>query len=102
MKVSEILWLAANVHLQTDEEYYPEYKNGVYTSYFTCDCVKQAFDNDENRNKTMKLLQEMGVNTCSMREFNEFRSGIQRQGARYAWLMFAHEYALELEAAGEL
>ena len=65
MKISDIIWAAANDHLW-------DWVHGIAPA-----------------------LREMGVDTGSMDEFDEFEREAERQGARYAWLMFVYDLAIE-------
>jgi hypothetical protein len=60
LKLSDILWRAANVHL-----------------------VPKGIEPD------WVPLVELGVDCSSMDQFAEFKQGETRQGARYLWLDFA-------------
>lgn len=106
MRISEILWKAANEHLMP----YGDSDTTRNDSPYSCDAV---FIVGDDYGGAEGLLWEMGCpgGLFAFAEFEEgsigLSSGRERatedsQGARYAWLMFASMYAEELEAAGKL
>lgn len=97
MKISDVLWNAANKKL-----YHPKFDDSRTTN-FSCDAVYEALsaknlsDNDyyDLADNTMSFLEQLGLSTNSCQAFDEFKGGAQRQEARYAWLMFAAMVAEE-------
>lgn len=104
MKISDVLWIAANEFLSTTDGM--ELVDGYLRSKYSCCAVEPVCEKlvrsskiswNSVRNpyiKTIGFLYELGVNTAGRCEFKEFEPGEQRQGARYLWLMFAYEVAL--------
>lgn len=93
MKISEILWRAANEHL------WDGYGDDLDAIIYSCDAVDKAATGrvvGSYRCGACAFLRELGCTSDAMYLFNEFKSGPKRQGARYAWLMFASMYAEEL------
>ena len=87
MKISEILWRAANERLAADE-----WRVGL--TEYSCWAVRNVIHASAgNQNATIDFLESLGVDSESASAFLEFETGEQRQGARYLWLMFAHEVA---------
>jgi hypothetical protein len=91
VKLSEIFWLAANEYL------------GGYEGFSCFAATNAAYDAAITLREQMGLVDRaqdflvaLGVDNNSAREFDEFTWGPERQGARYAWLMFASMYAEEL------
>ena len=114
-KISDILWEAANVYLRD-----PSGKIGdLHTEMFSCNAIRRAITNgrttyftgltasEANVNaQIMQGLYNMGLDLDTGGYCNEFtyRSEHSKgkleyydcvQSARYAWLMFAHQIALE-------
>ena len=87
MKISERLHRAADVYLSAKDD------ETESTRYFSCDAV--FFDSWDK--KTAEFLYDIGLDNHGYHEFDEFRNGIKRQGARYLWLKFA---ALVAESEG--
>jgi hypothetical protein len=86
MKISKILWIAANEKLHPTSEYSAE------DWHFSCDAVWMAelpppFTNYAD-SKACQYLLELGCNT-GIEAMDEFERGPERQGARYLWLDFA-------------
>lgn len=94
MKISDVLWIAANEFLSTTDGM--ELVDGHSRSKYSCCAVESVCEKSLNsvRNPYIKFLRELGVKTGGCCEFKEFKPGEQRQGARYLWLMFAYEVAL--------
>lgn len=107
MKISDILWEAANSFL-----YYPDLPGDSFGyAEYSCDaigdvCCELIDDDryDDNRGSVMKFLSGLGLPISDGSEFKEFEKFYEdygykvteeSQGARYAWLMFAHDIALE-------
>lgn len=94
-KFSEILHVAADKYLSEKQTFIP--KVGINSSYFTCDCVRNAaMDEFEyNAEKAHKLIgrleKDLGLDS-GFNSFDKFRRGSQRQSVRYAWLKFAAMY----------
>ncbi len=80
MKISEILWLAANEKLWSgiglDND----------TSMFSCNAVFQAC---EGYRKAYQFLKSLGCPIKSLHAYPAKWTHEKRQGARYLWLMFA-------------
>ena len=104
MKISDVLWIAANEFLSTTDG--TELVDGKIRSKYSC-CAVEAVCSELVRSskiswnsvrnpyiKTIGFLRQLGVNTGGYCEFKEFEPGEKRQGARYLWLMFAYEVAL--------
>lgn len=104
MKISDVLWIAANEFLSTIDGV--ELVDGHSRSKYSCCavehfCKKLVCSSKISWNsvlnpyiKTRGFLYELGVDTGGCFEFFEFEPGEKRQGARYLWLMFAYEVAL--------
>jgi hypothetical protein len=89
--ISDILWRAANEYLSTTGNIVGN------LSPYSCDAIDDAVGWSHSRSKgTLSFVRSLGVNTRSSEQFLEFKQGVERQGARYAWLMFASMYAKEL------
>lgn len=92
MKISDVLWEAANVHLSSDDISHPEKK----TNRYSCDAiVDSAGFGTKSHDQTKAFISYLGVRIFGRFEFSEFLEGNDRQQARYNWLMFAHQIALE-------
>lgn len=90
MKISEILWKAANESLWDGSGHH--YNRETYS----CAAVAEAEGVSVWwESKTVAFLKEFGVTPESRTEFDEFKYGGDQQGARYAWLMFAAMIAEE-------
>lgn len=98
MKTSELLREAADRNLWNGEGAYV-YQSGACR--YSCDAVQAAYRRLTGRSyatlplKVKMFLCELGVGTRSLIEFDDVLPGPQRQGARYAWLMFAADIADE-------
>lgn len=91
MKISEVLHLAADKYLCTGRKSYNPYKPS-----YSCIAIENAcIDYKVPSGKIQKGLRNMGLNTDSACAFNEFKSGKERQAARYSWLKFAAMIAEE-------
>lgn len=93
MKISDLLWEAANNHLWNGIG--PQL--GVATT-FSCDTVYKVCDiygDLWSYQRCRGFLKTLGLDPQSMTAFSEFEEGEERQGARYLWLMFAYTYAKE-------
>lgn len=89
-KISDILWLAANVYLRSSWD-----GDGVMAS---CHAVEEVCDELQIcSGSCLEGLREMGLNTRDYNffEFDNCDNTRTRQQVRYAWLMFAYEIALE-------
>lgn len=85
MKISGALWKAANKHLWNGE-------NGGGSSA-SCYAIDDACCNDPVYREVIRFIKELGLDT---HKFNFYKfCGPERQQARYNWLMFAYEVALE-------
>lgn len=98
-RISEILWDAANLWLSDGSESLEFSEFHAYTCYAVIAAEDESYPDKSN---ACVFLKRLGCDCGSGRQFDEFSFGEQRQGARYAWLMFASMYAEELEARGEL
>lgn len=92
MKISDVLWIAANEHLSEVDFSYLRSNSFGWNRNYSCSAVYQV--GEEFSSKTTAFLHELGVNINGFYEFDEFVPGEERQGARYLWLMFAYEVAL--------
>lgn len=98
-KISDILWDAANKHLCPSGE---EDRGSLWKE--SCCAVAEAenghdrvgsVDVDPCVSKALAYLQELGVIPKEYGQFDEFSSYEEQQGARYLWLMFAYQVALD-------
>ena len=98
-KISDILWDAANKHLCSPVE---DRGDGLWME--SCCAVAEAenghdrvgcVDVDPCVSKALAYLKEFGVNPQKSGQFDEFSSYEEQQGARYLWLMFAYQVALD-------
>lgn len=114
-KISDILWEAANVHLRD-----PNGKIGdMHTEVYSCNAIRRAITNGRTpyssglnaseakmNEQIVQGLKNMGLELDAGGYCNGFtyRSEHSKgkleyydcvQSARYAWLMFAHQIALE-------
>lgn len=109
-KISDILWEAANIYLAIpkDTSWY-----SAKTSSFSCNAINLAITDGRNefdsrmkgedlefKKQIMEGLLNMGLKLgkrdyCSFFEGGFTTCGENAQMARYGWLMFAHEIALE-------
>jgi hypothetical protein len=93
VKLSEIFWLAANEYLRD---------HGGYSCEAVEEAVAVMFEErplhaeDKFLSKIWDFLESLGLYIDSDVQFRVFTPGPERQGARYAWLMFASMYAEEL------
>jgi hypothetical protein len=87
MKLSEVLWIAANEQLWDGDLRYDnlsEYSCGAVSALISSPMIfSWTFTS------TIKFLRELGVQSSCTKQFNEFDPGPERQGARYLWLDFA-------------
>lgn len=93
MKISDVLWGAANEKLRFDDLHIEG-----EPWWGECYAVQYADPRtgDDRGEFVLRFLRELGAKAnyfCEFDEFNNF-SG-ERQQARYNWLMFAYEVALE-------
>lgn len=104
--IADILFVAANEFLHCND-YDPEH---CCVESYSCCAVTEAFKavygferNGWNTVKRLPILvrirkglREMGVNVSSVTQYNKFKGNYEdMQQARYTWLMFAHQMALE-------
>jgi hypothetical protein len=94
MKISEILWKAANEHLWVAGDAMDE-----RTEEFSCHAIARALHKNWRRHRqenhpAMRFVRQLGCDP----DASGWSQAIDRdpQGARYAWLMFASMYAEEL------
>ena len=110
-KISDILWEAANVYLRKPG--YDVFYNPCI-AIFSCNAINLAITNGENqfdskmegenfetKKRIVKGLLNMGMQ-LDQRDYCDFfmhkgltACGEDTQMARYGWLMFAYEIALE-------
>lgn len=95
-KLSDILWMGANLYLS---EYADDGDNQLK---YSCDAVNDAcFCGDDIEGwytrwkEVEQFLYELGCPVRSFDAFSEFEEGFERQAARYTWLMFASMIAKE-------
>jgi hypothetical protein len=90
-RVAELLRLAADNHLCYAWEDLRE-----NTVWYSCLAVITASPlGSPVLEKTLDFLAELGCNTRSNRQFEEFQSMTERQCARFSWLHFAADIAEE-------
>lgn len=104
--IADILFIAANEFLHCND-YDPEH---CCVESYSCCAVTEAFKavyGFENYGwyfvrrhpilvRIRKGLAEMGVKVSSVAQYKKFKGNYEAmQQARYTWLMFAHEMALE-------
>lgn len=99
-KISDILWDAANKHLCPPEE---EGRGSLWKE--SCCAVAEAENGHDqcgsvwvtpNVSKALAYLQEFGVNPEEYGQFTDVGDTDEEiQGARYLWLMFAYQVALD-------
>jgi hypothetical protein len=97
-KISDILWDAANTQLC------PQQSHSHWETY-SCLVIQETIGFGvghimSGRQQALDVrihagMIELGLDTGSTFAFSEFAPGPERQGARYAWLMFCHDLALE-------
>lgn len=94
MKISDILWRAANEHLWDGSSI-----QEIGQWAFSCDAAFEAASINPTTLKDMysyresavgEFLEELGCPVTTAISFFDFPEGPQRQGARYLWLMFAY------------
>lgn len=107
-KISDVLWVAANECLWSGA-FFDDWGQAFGTlppteEQFSCLAINRAaleffparYDARVDLYlSTIQFLRRLGVNSCSVSEFDEFEDTEQRQGARYLWLMFAYQVALD-------
>jgi|OpeIllAssembly_1097287.scaffolds.fasta_scaffold01773_5 hypothetical protein len=100
--ISKLLRRAANKHLWDGKHSEVWTKDSEVTDGkepYTCDSIYRAAMANRSDWATyyaaMDFLRGLGCPTDSLRAFHEFTFGEERQGARYAWLMFAAAVAEE-------
>jgi hypothetical protein len=90
MTIAKLLHRAADRHLSSTDSY------GWDKEVESCSAVIVAAQKmDVDYRPVWRELEKMGVNTRSIRQFEEFPPGPERQAARYAWLKFAAMIAEE-------
>ena len=93
MKLSELFERAINEKLARDE-------HDIRRQEFSCNAVSDVCGPDEESDKAMDFLEELGVDPDSGNEFNEFIGGFdifnkESQQARALWLTWAAMIAKE-------
>lgn len=97
MKISDILWKAANECLWHGQ---PPY----HVSEYSCTAAAVAelgwavvermkWLTVCRQSKAVKFMRELGCPSGELCAFDSFTTWESRQGARYLWLMFAYEVA---------
>lgn len=100
--VAELLWRAANEHLSDTAKHWEDARPSNGEDLYTCDAIGSASAaswRDHVEAMARELVDELGLSAYKddqFSAFDEFDAGPVRQGARYAWLMFASMYAQEL------
>ena len=104
-KISDILFIAANEYLWDGI-----HKTNMDVDAYSCSAIMRSmfylmgsynqstFQKSVIYSKRVSLfdgLTEMGLDCGLSDAFDEFKNYMDRQQARYAWLMFAHDIALE-------
>lgn len=103
--ISDILFVAANEFLHC-AEHDPDHCVSSYSCCAVTEAFKAVYGFEDfswfyiRKNKTLgrirKGLGEMGVKLSSTTQYRRFKGNYEeQQQARYAWLMFAHDIALE-------
>lgn len=99
MKLSKIFWLAANEYLPPKMTI--DNQTAVGWGY-SCWAILRAVERNvpsfffkEYVQKSSAFMRDLGCRDDGW-QFREFSEGPERQGARYAWLMFCSLYAEEL------
>jgi hypothetical protein len=94
VKISDVLWKAANVHLACEGPYEDD------RTPYICHAIRRAqqlwslMTSEQREDPAIAFLLDLGMEGGGD-GFCEFHRGRERQGVRYAWLMLAHEIALE-------
>jgi hypothetical protein len=95
-----MLTISAALHLAADQ-YLWDGVNSFYrrsdTEGFSCWAIDNAIDSyrlpwrdfGDFSERINEGLTTLGLDTGSMKQFNEFSTDEERQGARYLWLKFA-------------
>jgi hypothetical protein len=92
-KFSAIFWDAANKYLWDGCKAH-EARGPLRIC--SCDAISQADSNPNfSRERLNRGLWRLGLDPDYLSVFHEFAYGPSRQGARYAWLMFCYDLALE-------
>lgn len=98
MKISEILWKAANERLTEEDDWWGDDEHSNLSCVAAALAEGLSLDDpwrtNAKKSRAVQFLRDLGCKPHSSRSFNSF-SDDQRQGARYAWLMFASQYAEE-------
>jgi len=97
MKLSELLWIAANKYLAENKW---EYSKHPHKCSHSCNAVWGASKCDVEYRKATAFLRSLGCPVASLTAFYRFETEAgditpESQGARYAWLMFASMVAEE-------
>lgn len=96
MKISGLLWEAANEYLSHNYECWIKYR-------YSCKAIIAASRcNAVSTESVYSFLETLGFSEDLRESFDIFNDIPQetRQGARYLWLMFAYEVALDYEKEG--
>lgn len=93
IKISEILHMAADEYLWDGHGSFFDQP----LSRYSCDAIRRVsievpLDIEDS---IFEGLQNMGLDTESCDQFDEFKNAIDRQAVRYAWLKFAAMIAEE-------
>lgn len=88
-EIAENLRRAAQHHLWDGVNPDAEYQH-----VYSCNAVLRA-DGVEHGSLTLGFLVGLGLSSRDDPQFEEFKEGKARQGARFSWLMFAADIAEE-------
>lgn len=93
MKLADVLWEAANKHLNNGLGYGPDFD-------FSCEAVAEALKIEWDdwpkflrTHPAIRFLRDLGCKCGSGRLFEGYDNAEQRQGVRYMWLLLAMHVA---------
>lgn len=99
MKISEILWRAANENLWPGLPF-DSYLSQVYSCIAVAHVElggaalrRMKWAHACRKSRAIQFLRELGCPIGGSRAFDRFSDSNAAQGARYLWLMFAYEVA---------
>lgn len=100
MKLSDLLWKAANEHLWDGKGAPPLSYREAFSCCAVFDAANDALPDGAARYgddwwPARDFLADLGCPTASLSAFSDFANGPERQGARYLWLIFAAMIAEE-------
>jgi hypothetical protein len=91
-KLSDVLWTAANTRLSHTDD--ADWSKRRFS--FSCDAVGELLpvaqrtgSGNAYKHSAFDFLRALGCETSHMYAFHEFPAGMERQGARYMWLLLA-------------